>query len=408
MRETRDPNEMAGVAQDIAPLAWVIDEIRSSLNHALGGIRTFLANKQDVDALRQARNQVHQTNGALQLLDLRGVSLVTEAVERLLRLWEEQPRQCQPQAARVVETAAAAVQAYLDGLLSGRPNQPIRLFPYYRDILKLSGAARIHPADLVFPDLSRRPALHNIEIRPLTPEQLRQRRTRYEEGLLGFLRNSDDPRARRQMRDALADLEHLPARGIARSFWWVVRGLLDALDAQQVPVDVDLKRVLARLNLQLRRVIEDGGAVAERLMTDTLYFVGRADERVARVVEVRRLYGLDALMPPDFERPTLTAIDPEALRTLKEAMAQAKPLWIQQSSAATPDLTKFLNELQIARLAAESLAAAPSPKDCSAWLRCPISASTAKMSACRRHAAARRCRRPAPGNPNSRAAPRTG
>jgi chemosensory pili system protein ChpA (sensor histidine kinase/response regulator) len=156
MGESHDPNELAGVAQDIAPLAWVIDEIRSSLNHALAGVRTFLANKQDIDALRAARNQVHQTNGALQLLDLRGVSLMTEALERLLRQWEDQPRLCQPQAARSVETAAAAVLAYLDGLLSGRPNQPIRLFPYYRDVLQLTGAPRIHPADLVFPDLSRR------------------------------------------------------------------------------------------------------------------------------------------------------------------------------------------------------------------------------------------------------------
>ncbi|HUN92173.1 MAG TPA: Hpt domain-containing protein [Burkholderiaceae bacterium] len=359
MRESHDPNELAGVAQDIAPLAWVIDEIRSSLNQALAGIRTFLANKQDIDSLRAARNQVHQTNGALQLLDLRGVSLMTEAIERLLRQWEEQPRLCQPQAARTVENASAAVLAYLDGLLSGRPNQPIRLYPYYRDILQLNGAARIHPADLVFPDLSRRPALHQIETRPLAPEQLRARRARYEEGLLGFLRNSEDPRARRQMRDALADLENLPARGIARSFWWVVRGLLDALDAHQIPVDIDLKRVLARLNLQLRRLIDDGGAVAERLMTDALYYVGRADERVQRVVEVKRLYGLDALMPPDFERPTLTAIDPEALRRLKEAMSQAKPLWIQQSSAATPDLGKFVQELQVAQQAAQALGAAP-------------------------------------------------
>ena len=59
-----------------------------------------------------------------------------------------------------------------------------------------------------------------------------------------------------------------------------------------VTVDIDLKRVLARLNLQLRRMIEGGGAVAERLMVDTLYYVGRAEDGVPRVAEVKRLYGL--------------------------------------------------------------------------------------------------------------------
>jgi chemosensory pili system protein ChpA (sensor histidine kinase/response regulator) len=359
MSETRDPNQLMDAAPDIAPLAWVIDEIRTSLGDAVTGVKAFLGAKQDLDSLRNARNQVHQASGALQLLDLRGVALVTEAVEQLLRRWESDPKDCLPAAARTIETALAAVVAYLEGLLSGRPNQPIRLYPYYRDVLQLNRALRVHPADLIFPDLSRRPPLHQLEVRPMTADQLRVRRVRFEEGLLGFLRDAEDARARRMMRDALADLERLPQRGLARSFWWIVRGLLDALDAHAVAVDVDLKRVLARLNLQLRRLIEDGSAVAERLMIDALYYVGRADDKVARVAEVKRLYGLDALIPADFERATLTALDADAMRSLKEALAQAKTLWGQIVGGATTELSKFAHELHLARTAAARLEAYP-------------------------------------------------
>ena len=91
-----------------------------------------------------------------------------------------------------------------------------------------------------------------------------------------------------------------------------------------MPVDVDLKRVLARLNLQLRRMIEGGGAVAERLMIDALYYVGRAQGGPARVAEIKRLYGLDALIPTDFERASLTAVDADALRSIKEALASGE------------------------------------------------------------------------------------
>jgi len=231
MPERHDPNQLVGAAPDIAPLAWVIDEIRTSLTEAVNGLKAFLANKQDVDSLRNARNQVHQANGALQLLDLRGVALVTDAVEQLTRRFEAEPKDCLPAAVRAVETALTAVVAYLEALLSGRPNQPIRLFPYYRDVLQLNRANRVHPADLIFPDLSRRPAFHQIEARQYPLEQLRDRRARFELGLLGFLRNADDAEARKRMRDALAELEHLPQRGLARSFWWVVRGLLEGLDA---------------------------------------------------------------------------------------------------------------------------------------------------------------------------------
>ena len=319
-------------------------------------MKAFLANKQDVDSLRNARNQVHQANGALQLLDLRGVALVTDAVEQLTRRFEADPKDCLPAAVRSVETSLTAVVAYLEALLSGRPNQPIRLFPYYRDVLQLNRALRVHPADLIFPDLSRRPAFHHIEARQYPTDELRDRRARFELGLLGFLRNSDDAGARTRMRDALADLEHLPQRGLARSFWWVVRGLLDGLQASVVPVDVDLKRVLARLNLQLRRMIEGGGAVAERLMIDALYYVGRAHGGPARVAEIKRLYGLDALIPPDFERASLTAVDADALRTLKEALAQAKLLWGQIVAGAS-ETAKFDQEIALARASAAKLSA---------------------------------------------------
>jgi len=356
MAERHDPNHLVGAAPDIAPLAWVIDEIRSSLTEAVNGLKAFLASKQDVDSLRNARSQVHQANGALQLLDLRGVALVTDAVEQVTRRFEAEPKDCLPAAVRSVETALTAVVAYLEALLSGRPNQPIRLFPYYRDVLLLNRASRVHPADLIFPDLSRRPAFHQIEARQISADQLRDRRARFELGLLGFLRDSNDAEARKRMRAALADLEHLPQRGLARSFWWIIRGLLEGLESGAVPVDVDLKRVLARLNLQLRRMIEGGGAVAERLMIDALYYVGRAQGGTARVAEIKRLYGLDALIPADFERASLTAVDSDALRTLKEALAQAKQLW-GQIVAGAAEGAKFDQEVALARDSAAKLAA---------------------------------------------------
>jgi len=357
MSETRDPNELASAAADMAPLAWVIDEIRLSISQASDQIKAYAARKSDPDSLHTARNMVHQTHGALQLLDLRGVSLLTETIEQVLQRWASNPTECQPGAVKSVEAALVAIVTYLDGLLSGRANQPLRLYPYHKDLLTLLNAQRIHPADLLFPDLSQRPSFQNVDVRPLTVEQLRVRRARFEEGLLSFLRDQNSQTARKRMRDALAELERLPQRGLARSFWWVVRGLLDALEAEQLPVDVDLKRVLARLNLQLRRLIDGGNSVAERLMVDTLYYVGRANPAIQRIAEIKQLYGLDELIPEDFERPTLTTMDADALRVLKERAVAAKSVWGQIVAATLSDIEKFTSELSAAAQAATRLEA---------------------------------------------------
>jgi chemosensory pili system protein ChpA (sensor histidine kinase/response regulator) len=342
---------------DIAPLAWVIDEIRASLTEATSRIKSYLGNKADVDGLRTAGQHVHQVSGALQLLDLRGVGLVTEAVEQLCSHWDSEPNQCMPAAVRTVDATLSAVRNYLDALIAGRDLPPIRLYPYYREILVLLGAPRVHPADLVFPDLSRRPTFHQLDVRSLSADELRIRRVLYEEGLVRFLRDPEDAHARARMRKAVVELEGLPQRGLARSFWWVARALFDALDSFQLPVDNDLKRFLARLNQQLRRQIEGGPAVAERLMIDALYHVGRADDRIERVAQVKQLYGLATLIPPDFERATLTTIDTEALTALRASLSQCKLLWGQLVAGDAPDATRFRAEVGRAQASAVRLGA---------------------------------------------------
>jgi len=291
------------------------------------------------------------------LLDLRGATLVTEAIEQLLRRWESEPGECLPAAVRAVDATVGAVRNYLEGLLAGSAIPPIRLFPYYREILVLLRAPRVHPADLIFPDLHRRPPFHQMPVRAFSADDLRIRRVHYEEGLLRFLRDPDNAQARTRMRDAIAELEAIPQRGLARNFWWVVRALFEALASFQLPVDEDLKRFLARLNQQLRRQIEGGPAVAERLMIDALYHVGRADERIERVAQVKQLYSLATLMPPDYERATLTTIDGEALASLKEALGQCKLLWGQLIVSDPPDATRLRGEVNRAQTSAMRLGA---------------------------------------------------
>ena len=357
MGEMTMPQPLIEPGPDAAPLAWLAGEIRAATDAAVAGIRQFLGDKGDAEALRRATAQVHEAGGALRMLDLRGAALLLESVESLFKRWETAPGECTAAAVQNVESALQALAAYLEGLRAGRADQPIRLFPHYRDMLQLVGAARIHPADLMFPDLSRRPALARINVRPMTADQLRVRRVRFEGALLRFLRDSSSVDARREMREALADLERLPQRGLARSFWWVVRGLLDALEADGLIVDVDLKRVLARVNLQLRRLIDGGTAVAERLLVDALYYIGRADPAVARVAEARQLYDLDALLPADYERTKLVLLDADQVRVLRESLAESKSAW--NEAAVGGNAAAFVQHVEAARRAAAALDLGP-------------------------------------------------
>src|SRR5215207_1331602 len=143
---------------DLGPLAWVLDELRKSLESASAALRRFvrdtgLARGTDmasVDAgqLRIARQQLHQAVGALEMVGLGAPALMLRGMEAAVQNFVERPELCNEAAAVKVERAGFALTEYLEGVLLGKPTSSVALFPQYRDVQELSGSDRIHPADL--------------------------------------------------------------------------------------------------------------------------------------------------------------------------------------------------------------------------------------------------------------------
>src|SRR5690606_22891678 len=98
--------------------------------------------------LRHAKTYLHQAHGALQIVDVDGVAIITETVEDLFDRFESGQLSLTDDSVHAIAHAYQALLEYLEELLAGMPHQPVRLFPYYRALLQVRGAERIHPADL--------------------------------------------------------------------------------------------------------------------------------------------------------------------------------------------------------------------------------------------------------------------
>ncbi|MFN7780360.1 MAG: Hpt domain-containing protein [Betaproteobacteria bacterium] len=349
----------AAAAPAAGALAWVADEIRAALDAALAGARAWAADPSDAAQLRTAERQMHAAAGALHLLDLRGAALTAEAGESLLRQWAAA---APPQPAAAVDTVQAAVGAlllYLDRLLAGRNESPLRLYPYYRELLRQTGAARIHPADLLPPELAAAvPPLPQIADDAPGTELLRRRRAAYERALLRLLRDAGDTGAREELHRSIAELDRAPLRARVRTFWWVASGLTEALAAGRLTVDDDLRRVLARVNLQLARLIDGGGSVAEQLFAEALFCLGRASADEGQAAAVRRFYRLAERIPADYDEPRLTLVDAALAHDLKEALATARAEW-PLVAAGQRDAVAFVQTMQRAQALAQRPAARP-------------------------------------------------
>ncbi|MFT5534184.1 MAG: chemosensory pili system protein ChpA (sensor histidine kinase/response regulator) [Burkholderiaceae bacterium] len=366
---------------DVGSLSWIMAEIREALDQSRTALVESMSQEDDARSttLRHARAFLHQAHGALQIVDIEGVAIITETAEDLLERMESGQVAVTPQAAQALDNAYQALLAYLDELLTGVPQQPVRLFPYYRALLELRGAERIHPADLFFPNLAVRPQPVLDNVAGTVAVSYAQLRKRFELDLLRFLKKTDLP-----IQDSVTDMlaiiglvEQAQLTPQTRNFWWVLRAFAEGVAAGQIPPELYVKQLFARINLQIRRLGEGSASIAERLLRDALFFIAHIERPSALAQQVRDAYQLEGRVPRDYARPRYTAVDSDALQQAREHLTHAKQLWNRiaagDASMATafeadmhhlavagtrlgaPALAKFLCELSgIARHAAHS------------------------------------------------------
>lgn len=327
---------------DLGPLSWVKGEIDLALGRAHEALGKFAENPGDSAQLKFARTHLHQAHGALSIVGLDGVTQFSETIEQLLSDVEGGQVAATPTVGELAQRAITAIRHYLDEVASGVPNQPLKFLAIYRDLLAARGVERVASSDLFFPDLSLRPPKRAEEPSHLSAgeaaRRLKAERARFERGFLRWLRNADDVSGVAEMREAVAAIEATQALPAARAFWWITIALLDALAARQVPVDFHVKKLCARIDLQMRRLLEGSKTVAERLVRDALYFVAVAKGGSTQVQQVKETYNLDALVPA--RTADIEPLKP-VLRAMRDALAAAKEAWNKFCSGAAVALPQF-------------------------------------------------------------------
>ena len=334
---------------DTGPLSWVIGEIREALTRSKTSLHEAVWQDAETQptALRHAKTYLHQAHGALQIVDVDGVAIITETVEDLFDRMDRGQLVLTQDIAQAIDNAYLALIEYLEELLSGAPHQPVRLFPYYRALLQVRAAERIHPADLFFPNLAIRPQLPPGPQAPDSIDYVMLRK-RFERSLLPFLKSSDgaaelaDASA---MRDMIKDVERSQSNQQSRAFWWVMHGFAEAVAGGQVQHELYVKQLFARINLQIRRLSEGSTSIAERLLRDALFFIARAENPSARVRQIRQAYQLDGQVPLDYDRKRYGQIDADALAAAKEHLSQAKSMWNRIAGGASDVAPAFEQEM---------------------------------------------------------------
>ncbi|MDW5443576.1 Hpt domain-containing protein [Polaromonas sp. SM01] len=351
--QSNDPNSSAAeldlAVNDLGPLAWVLDELRKSLDGSAKALKRFvreadLARGSDLAALdasqlRIARQQLHQAVGALEMVGLSAPALVLRAMEAAVQRFIQHPEQCSQEAAAKVELASFALTEYLEGVLADKPVSAVSLFPQYRDVQGLVGADRIHPADLwVF---------EWRWIEPFLPLSVDDRayddasRQLLDQLVLKIMRTGD-PLAAQSFRDMCLGFAQAQSDGEPRVFWKIAAAFFEALAQGLLKVDLYVKRAASRVLLQYASLAQGSTHASDRLAQDLLFFCAQAVAPRASDVPVlsavRASYGLARFKPVDYEAVQFGRFDPALLAQARKRIVSAKETW---SSLTAGDVAKF-------------------------------------------------------------------
>ncbi len=337
---------------DNGPLSWVKGEIDLSMRRGLEALQALAAG--DATQIKTSQAHLHQAYGALQIVGLEGVTLVSAELEALLADIERGVCQDPVAAVETAEHAFNGITAYLDALMAGAADQALRLLPLYRELRDARGGAvgteMVEAVDLYFPDLSFRPPWRDKAPTQLHPEEsvkyFRDQRTRYQRGLLSWLKG--DVSGAADMRAAVEAIEQTQAGAAERAFWWALIAGFDALERGALPQDIEtyglnLRRLCNRVDAQIKRLADGTSNVDKRLLREILYCVALASPESDFIRQVQETCQLAKTIPASrgaqAPLPELSGLKPA-----RAALAQSKEAWSRYASepgSAAESLSEF-------------------------------------------------------------------
>ncbi len=336
--ESAQPVEHAAVEPDLGPLAWVLDELRKSLDGAIKALKRFVRDAElargsdlaalDASQLRIARQQLHQAVGALEMVGLEVPARMLRSMEALTQKFVQRPEFCSDAAALAVEHASFALTDYLEGLLKGKHSSSVALFPQYRDVLELLGEDRIHPADLWVHDWRW------LDV-PLPPSTVPfdydlVMRSRVDGYVLKVVKTANKSCAR-AMSDMSLGFAAAQTSLHPRVFWAVSAGYFEAVALGLCPANVYSKLAASHVLSQYRSLAGGTADVSDRLVQDLLFFCAQAhpsDKQPAPALRaVRQAYALTNDVPTNYVKPQFGLFDPAVLVQARKRIAAATETW---------------------------------------------------------------------------------
>ncbi|MDH5552670.1 MAG: Hpt domain-containing protein, partial [Nitrosomonas sp.] len=267
-----------------------IDQIFTLINQHLDA---YAQNTNDTPQIESCRTYVHQLNGLLDMLELNDITIVSQQMEKLMSSLTDRNIEPEPFVIETIQHTTRALLHYLNELIEGAEENPLRLFPVYRDIMQAQGVKNVSESSLFVSRMVSEPSFQ-AALFNMAPSEMgalaKKTRTAYQTAFLKWLRDSTDKESLQQMADAVSQIEKFPGSNQQRSFWWACTGFMDHLLQLEGDVELPTRKLCGKIEQEIRRLADGRPSSPGQLMRDVLYQVASSNADSERIREISHTY----------------------------------------------------------------------------------------------------------------------
>jgi chemosensory pili system protein ChpA (sensor histidine kinase/response regulator) len=312
-------------------------ELNNTLGEARAALETYVEQPENVVLMQRCVSDLHQVQGVLRLLEIFGAALLAEEMEQVTHyLLTPASQKNQAETLDALMRAMVQLPSYVERVLAGGRDLALVLLPLLNDLRAVRGSPLLSEGTLLLlnlkSDQQAAPVAAPVGEPELTVAQWARRlRTRFQLGLVGWIRG-ERPEQNLEILETVAhQLEQVATKQSVFQLWWVVGGIVEALREGGLETGVSVKRLLGLADREILQLYTQGEARYSQnppveLLNNLLYYAARATSNGPKVTAVRASFRLNELLSVDDsveqERENLSAPSVKLMHTVSAAIRE--------------------------------------------------------------------------------------
>ena len=321
---------------DIGPLTWVKEEIDKSLHTVLENLNKYSENISDTAFLRYAQTHTYQASGALDMVGLEGCKFFCAELEKCISKLEKSEITTTPELNAQLVHAVNALLSYLDSLMKGARDVPLRLFDALAPIVAAQGGL-LEKSDLFFPDTSHAAPkdIPTVELDDTAYAKfISEQRLNYQKSLLTWFK-AKDTSALDNMVDSLAKVSEVQTRSAPKMMWWLASAFAQSLHDSDIAERAGAKRLCRKIDQELKQLLDGAPKANPQMLKDMLYYVAETQADYPEVSKAKQIYDLHSYIDSPLDHLAHGVIDQSEISIalqLADVVASVGDVWNEVSN----------------------------------------------------------------------------